>query len=720
MARSSSASPQISSTLRQDRPETQTGLESRPARVRTAKACRFCNAKRVKCDASERGTPCTRCEQRGEPNCTLIQSRRGIYVRKPRQQQVRTRGVVAESSGAPANEDRVNAGDPPVAQNSNVQTSTPALGIQSARSSTAPASVQPQHDTPSGATDVSTDSRQHDASWSTMFEGVLNRHDQRAAVDKRTIAYVGEAFPLNIILDGARGGTGRPVLHHSGPTHTPATTHAPSQAAHPTEIPPEEISYLEAKQAFTAPPDAILDVLITVFMERVFPLYPVINPREFLEHQKSGTLPWMLLHSVCFMAATFCPLRTLHQAGFQDRKQARYRFYSKAKALFDVGYESSKIVTLQATILLSFWGGSPNNHWNFYTWISTGVTVAETIGCHRSMTGLNIAPQDRSLLKRLWWTLLVRDATCASMHGRPFRINLEHCDVDELTMEDFEYEGSFSSDHLSQATFRLSGLYQVQVVKLALLLRQIVTIRFYPRSQTGDTTSLLQQLLLHWRNGLPASLQWADNDITHVDVFRTTLRILYNHNVILSHIKPESVTDSKNPHSPSSWLGDEVASLSAQQTASLACSMVTASEELVPPHELFHGLFMACVVFFVQSRSSDSMTASLGRFALTNCKMALHAHRETWDASSWITQLFDKALAHPVRRLDAAHSDPTPNAQTTFNNLDVLETSGLFLDGMEGWPNHLFLGDLFGTSVDNTAFVPPLSDFPQNFTTQLP
>lgn len=604
-------------------------------------------------------------------------------------------------------------------QDASPQVSVPATEVQQPHSSTAPASVQPQQDTPSGATDVSTDSRHRNASWSTVFEGLLQRRDHgQANLDKCSISYVGEAFPLGIILDPSRSGTGRPLLHHAGPAPVPGAAASATHTSHPDGIPPEDISYLEAKQAFKAPPDETLDVLIAAFMERVFPLYPIINPQEFLLHHKSRTLPWILLHSVCFLAATFCPLRVLHRAGYDDRKQARSQFYNKAKALFDIGYESSKIVTLQVAILLSFWGGSPNNHWNFYTWLSTGVTVAETIGCHRSMAGLNIAPQDRSLLKRLWWTLVIRDAACASMHGRPFRINLEHCDVDELTVEDFQYDTSALSVNLSPDGARLSGLYQIQAAKLALLLRQIVTVRFHPRSQETDRPSILPELLLHWRNGLPASLQWSDSDITHTDVFRTTLRILYNHNVILSHIKPESVTSDNNPLSPSSWLGDEVASLSAQQIASLACAMVTASEELVPPHELFHGLFMACVVFFVQSRSSNPMTASLGRSALTNCKMALHVHRETWDASSWVTQLFDKALAHPVASRDALVSDATANEEANFNNLDILDTSGLYLDGMEGWPNHLFLGDLFDPSSNAVPFAPSMPGFGQDFPAQ--
>lgn len=671
---------------------------SRRARRRTAKACRLCNAKRVKCDASERGTPCTRCEQRGEPDCTLIESRRGIYVRKPRRQQARARSHVTEANDTQIESLPSNTGDTTTVQSSTSQATASVPEVQHGRHSTTPARVQPHHETP-----TSTGLRQNGSSWSTVFENLLEHRDRREAVDKRSISYVGEAFPLGIILDGSRDSTGRPQLHHSGPVPISDSARSSSHPPHFNSIPPEEMAYLEAKQAFKAPADDVLDMLIAVFMDRVFPLYPIVHPQEFMEQHKTRKLPWILLHSVCFMAATFCPLRLLHRVGYDDRGQARLHFYNKTKALFDVGYETSKIVTLQVTIALTFWGGSPNTHWNFYTWISAGVTIAETIGCHRSMAGLNIHPQDRSLLKRLWWTLVVRDAACASMHGRPFRINLEHCDVDELTMDDFDLGHHSLLESPCSETLRIAGLYQIEATRLALLLRQIVTVRFYPQSQAVDPPTILHELLLRWRSALPTALQWIDGDSTHTDVFRTTLQILYHHHIILTHIKPESKT-TDNPLSPSSWLGDEMASLSAQQIASLACAMVTASEELVPPHELFHGLFMACVVFFVQSRSSDPMTASLGRSALTNCKMALHVHRETWDASVWITQLFDKALSRPVVRRERQPEEPVSQPSTNINHLDVLDTSGIYLDGMEGWPNHLFLGDLFDSSFSSAAF----------------
>src|SRR5690242_19918931 len=60
-------------------------------RFRAAKACRQCHQRRVKCDALEKGIPCTRCQQRGDSDCELITSRRGTYPRDRMRTQETTR-----------------------------------------------------------------------------------------------------------------------------------------------------------------------------------------------------------------------------------------------------------------------------------------------------------------------------------------------------------------------------------------------------------------------------------------------------------------------------------------------------------------------------------------------------------------------------------------------------------------------------------------------------
>ncbi|KAH6842111.1 hypothetical protein B0T12DRAFT_313914, partial [Alternaria alternata] len=623
-------------------------------RCRAAKACRVCHEKRVKCDASERGTPCTRCEQRQLPGCTLMQSRRGIYTRKPRRKpQGPTAGGCTDVSGstglAVSASTAAASSSPTVVHDAGTGAGTTSTAEFVERS-------PPEDEGVSSTPSTGCASSYREISWAATFDHLLERyHNNGDVLNKHSITYIGEAFPLGIVLENLReGGAHRHQLHHPGPPCGDQDAVAAAESpklTHPPGMRPEELAFLEAKQAFTAPPDEIVDALIGVFFERVFPLYPIVNPSELVLQHKTRRIPWILLHALCFMSATYCPLAMIHRAGFSTRTQARSAFYDKAKALFDMSYEGNKIIAVQVCIMMSFWGGGPSHYWNFYTWICTGVTIAETIGFHRSMAGANIASQDRSLIKRLWWILVIRDAMCASIVGRPFRIHLEQCDVDALTQDDFVYyddadaDLSLLVDCMRSPLAQQSGAYQIHATKLALLLRHIIAVRFNPkRKQDAGTPAVasLQEMMTAWRRELPREFSWEDRLSSHSNVFASTLRILYNHNVILAYVH-SSIGSTAVPEQGISE--EDMLSDAAQQIASVSCNVVMTDDGQLPPHELFHGLFVASVVFYMMQTNGttgqNALVARAGVSGLMNCKMALHAARDTWDASPWITQLFD-------------------------------------------------------------------------------
>ncbi|KAF2008565.1 hypothetical protein BU24DRAFT_93162 [Aaosphaeria arxii CBS 175.79] len=688
-------------------------LQATTPRIRASKACRRCHDKRVKCDASERGTPCTRCEQRREPECTLIQSRRGIYPRKARRQIQRstldkshnTATIGCDPNTAPTT--TTSARDTNAASNTE-PLRMPVVVPDSADITTPRTTVEPAASSPH-ATHTNQSTSYREVSWATTFNHLLECHHSGGDVlNKHSITYIGEASPLDIVLKDLRRGTGRPQLHHPAPPFASEEVADSPRVSHPAGMQPEEIAFLEAKEAFTAPPNQTMDALMDIFFERVFPLYPIVNPQELLRQHKAHQIPWMLLHALCFISATYCPMQILRRAGFDSRLEARSLFHGKTKALFDIGYEGNKIVALQVCILMSFWGGGPSNYWNFYTWICTGVTIAETLGFHRSMAGAMIEPQDRSLIKRLWWVLVIRDATCASLVGRPFRINLDHCDVDPLTEEDLRYDGS-STEFLQSPHVQCSGLYQIHATRLSLILRHIITTRFYPRKQFA--TESLQQMLLDWRNDLPAELRWSDFASNHLNVFASTLCILYNHNIILAHVNGPTDSAPNDPEGATShtFFGEEVASDAAQQIASSACSVVTDPNALLPPHELFHGLFIASVVFYMQTKSDNRSTARLGMSGLTNCKMALHATRETWDASPWISQLFDKILCISTanRRTNTENLGNDTDTRAEIDpSIGSLDLNGFPLPEPNEWPSQLFLGNIFDIPSNSTFSMP--------------
>ncbi|KAF4987175.1 hypothetical protein FDECE_15556 [Fusarium decemcellulare] len=778
--------------------ETQTPAQAQPpssstrprtggVRLRASKACRRCNEKRVKCDASERGTPCTRCIEKQEPDCRLIQSRRGIYVRKSRLQ-------AAASASSPGLPQPGNRGDDKSDQASRqpsngpdhhepcspgaaaVEPTTPAslslnsqrprpsewrrsISVESANespqgaasenrfsprvqrdapeidlsqdpadmragrgSTTAPDddTPRPTIDTPSKSPEGGTASSYDSISWATMFNQLLDGHrEDEDVLDKCAITYLGELFPLSIVLKDLKGeNAGQPLLHHTGPSYSSSTLPTESRGSHHSpSIRPEELAFLEAMGAFEAPASNILEELVAVFLDTVFPIYPIVNRQEFLQQHKARKTPWILLHALCSVSATFCSPHILYRAGFETRQQARWLFYSRAKALFDVGYETNKIVLLQVAILMSFWGGGPNDNWNFYSWIGMAVTIAETIGCHRSMAGTSIQPQDRCLLKRLWWVLVVRDASSATLIGRPFKVNLDHCDVDALSTADFQHDMAPTQSSASQNTSH-SVLYQIHATKLAIILRRIILARFQPRLEPSATPASLREMLADWRSHLPPELNWSRNVGEHLNIFASTLSTTYNYNLILTYLARGTVEPSpSDPSEASSSQGiiDEAMNQAAQQIALVACSVVTRSDIFSAPHELFHGVFVAAVVFYMQTKNSNQIIAQLGMSGLTNCKMVFQASRETWDPSPWFTQLFDRGLfalnPHIFNQNPLLTGTGAPLHSANGAACPDASMSNLFPMGYDICQNHPVLGNILDIALNTSPLMAICPEF---------
>jgi hypothetical protein len=537
-----------------------------------------------------------------------------------------------------------------------------------------PPSVPGHHEGPGGGEDVTPNDHEasghhpsyREISWSGLFGHFLDSRQKprEDLVDKCSITYLGESFPLSLVLEDLQEG-GNLRLHHPGPPLGDASSspEGNSQRGHPSHLLPEDMNCLLSKKAFDYPDRATYDALMSTFLDTFFPLYPIVNRAEFIEQYKRDSLPWILLQSCCFIGATFCPEAILHRAGYSGRRAARFSFYRKAKALFDTGYESNKIVILQSVIMLSFWGGAPNTYWNFYSWISTGVTLAETLGIHRSLRNSNMHAKDAALLKRIWWVLMVRDAFCATLVGRPFRINTDMGDAEMLSITDFEHDHpSMNAQHPLKDQY---GLYQIEIAKLALVLRQIVYTRWLP-GRMKYASDVLNNSLAEWKQDINPLLDWerASSD----NALAQALSILYDHHIILANLG-----------CPPPEAGQSPVDLATQRISATASSLVLRSQTLHVPHETFQGLFITGVASYTRLRSPESASAQLGRSIINNCQMILRSAHDNWDAAPWTMELIEKLLKVPQRTSDVTEGQIQPFESLAidwtdfdaFNTIDV-------------------------------------------------
>ncbi|KAL4905053.1 hypothetical protein BDW74DRAFT_18610 [Aspergillus multicolor] len=301
--------------------------------------------------------------------------------------------------------------------------------------------------------------------------------------------------------------------------------------------------------------------------------------------------------------------------------------------------------------------------------------MAVALGMHRKI-GASTASgssNDPSMLKRIWWTLAVRDAHCSALLGRPFRINMFQCDTDMLTVEDFADDHD-SSSHSCRESFE----YQIHVAKLCLILRKIVYFRFGPAAE-GCTVDLLQGELSAWQAQLPAALQFLpgqtppSNAAVHLD-------LLFHYHTMLLHMdqpcQPRAPPTPDQPSPPVSFLGSGLqdsgsavaTGTSAHITSSSAIKLMTRTSLLGVPHEVFPGFFVAGIILYQQAQQAQNHSGSptlarMLRASFDNCQMLLAQSQNTWDPGVWALKVLEFLSAN-------ATTNPGGNAGDTGIVLD--------------------------------------------------
>jgi hypothetical protein len=438
-------------------------------------------------------------------------------------------------------------------------------------------------------------------------------------------------------------------LHDASQRHLTSDSLAVvEENVHPRHLTPHDIECLKAKGAFIYPEPEPLEDMINVFLGRFYPLYSVVNPTDLRKAQQEKKLPWILLHSICFIAMTFCEPITVYKAGFDSRAQARQIYYDRAKALFDFNYENSKIILVKVAILLSFKGPQMDCYWNPCSWIEIGVTMAVALGMHRKSVAVNGESDDRGLPRRLWWTLAVRDAHCSALLGRPFRINMAQCDVEMLTQTDFPDEHTCQSPTVpSSCSCRESFQYQIQATKLSLILRDIMYFRFGPTS-VSSTTDLIHEKLAGWKANLPALMQCLPGE-SSASTLAVQLDILLNYHIMLLHMDQPRQSRPNQPSLSASLSGGSdsttIAESSALAVSSSAIKLMKRTSIREIPHEVFPGFFISGIILYQQAQhAQNTHLARMIQASFDNCQMLLNQAQDTWDPGVWAMKAFEFLL----------------------------------------------------------------------------
>lgn len=608
-------------------------------RVRAAKACKRCNQRKVKCDAMKNGLPCSRCRMDNHDDCALVLSRRGNYDRKMSSRQVRLRRNSPPSARGshpvPLNSEFYE-NDEGVDEQNSTNTPISCQGINSPFSPASPLQVFPnapaEHLEPASNAGSASPKNQ---SLVTQFEGFLNKRTG-SSCRQYGLIFLGEVSPLTFALEELPQTSSPQLYDASEHIRDSSNLEVIQQGIHPPHLDGADIAFLKAKGCFELPSEPTLNDLVEAYLTRFHPHYSIMNKREVESCQRERKLPWILIHAICFIGATFCDPPVIHQSKYASRVEARQEFYDKAILLFKIGYHHDKIILLQTAVILSFWGPHMHSYWNPCSWVGFGVTFAISLGIHRSAASSNAPRGDKGLLRRLWWTLVVRDTYCSVLLGRPFRINLRQSDTEMLTPDDFTHEAPED------------GFYQTQSASLSIILRDIIHYRLGPGGQ-DVTWEGVHGRLEKWCSDLKLAPKPCTRTSSASLTCSTTLELLYHYYILLLYIDNPSMNQQEMspppPLSPGSAQQDIVQS-SAIFIASKAITLVTKTKVCNLPHELFPAFFVAGIILYRCMQQKNRLVAQMAQASLDNCRIVLNEAQESWDPGHWAMQIFDFLCAN--------------------------------------------------------------------------
>lgn len=482
------------------------------------------------------------------------------------------------------------------------------------------------------------------------------------------VAFLGESSNLTLLVHDRQGA--------SDVVHYPLPENVRGSRARLTELDNIEIDILHQRGAFLLPPRQLCDELIEAYFKWVHPIVPVINRTRFMRQYRDPKNPpsLLLLQAVLLAGSRVCQNQQLMDAN-GSTTPAALTFYKRAKALYDANYEDDRVTIVQSLLLMGwYWEGPEDVTKNVFYWSRVAIIVAQGSGMHRSVEGSQLSDADKRLWKRIWWTLFTRDRSVAVALGRPCNINLEDCDVEMLTEEDFVEEEPDNATGFAVDPIHVH--FFLQYVKLCeimgLVLSQQYSVASRGRRQNAIDLTHSDMALADWLQNCPKMVYWEMprhhfwSALLHSNYY-TTLCLLHR-----AHMPPN--TSSHQPKFPdeSSYPSRTIAFQAAGMITSIIENLSAHDELRFCPAFVVYSLFSALIMHVYQMRSPVPSIQRVTHDRIRTCMNALKEVSKVWLVGKMVYTLFESILGNKVleERLQKAAGKRHKKAQQSFSQLD--------------------------------------------------
>ncbi|PNP78675.1 hypothetical protein FNYG_08021 [Fusarium nygamai] len=426
----------------------------------------------------------------------------------------------------------------------------------------------------------------------------------------------------------------------------------------PAGLDPLELRILKRRGAFVLPPKTLCDDLIQTYFSWVHPIVPVINRTKFMSQYRDPTNPpsMLLLQCILLAGARISTNTQLKVDGSTSTAVAT--FYRRAKALYDADYERDRITLVQSMLLMGwYWAGPDDISKNMFYWSQSAITVAQNFGLHRNMENSGLSISEKRLRRRIWWTLFTRDRALAVGLGQSVSINLDDCDVDPISDDDFiEHDGNDIDDYPPDP---IHVEFFVQYVKLCKLIG-LVASKYSKLSRPGQDCNDINSIgsaLSKWNQECPITMRWERSKhhfwsgILHLHYF--SARCLLHR--ASSPRNRKTLQDTKRSY------GSPDGTVRAANMITSIIEALSDGQQLrrCPPF-IVHSLFSAIVIHLHVSNTPSPSISRLAHRRLSTCLGAIKDLAQVWAVGRTVLTMIEKisGLNSEAKPLRSSHGSP--------------------------------------------------------------